>query len=130
MIRRIARFNQIYHKNMVREFRSLDFWKWLEMMNGTTTYKNAVFVALVSTVLPILNMPPLILSTYSETIQALHLKVPTCLPTQICHTGLLPFSFPCSYMLFRSYSKQTTSLYYFRIYLNIQIIIFLLCPIH
>lgn len=29
---------------MVREFRSLDFWKWLEMMDGTPIYKNAVFV--------------------------------------------------------------------------------------
>lgn len=115
---------------MVREFRSLDFWKWLEMMDGTPVYKNAVFVALVSTVLPILNMPPLILSTYSETIQALYLKAPTCLPTQIGHTGLLPFSFPCSYILFKSYSKHTASLYYNSIYLNIQIIIFLLCPIH
>lgn len=90
---------------MVREFRSLDFWKWLEMMDGTPIYKNAVFVALVSTVLPILNMPPLILSTYSETIQALHPKAPACLPTPIGHTGLLPFSFSCSYMLFRTYSN-------------------------
>lgn len=63
---------------MVREFRSLDFWKWLEVMDRTPVYKNAVFVALVSTVLPILNTPPLILSTYPETIQTLHLKAPTC----------------------------------------------------
>lgn len=90
---------------MVRKFRSLDFWKWLEMMDGTPIYKNAVFAALVSTVFPILNMPPLILSTYSETIQALHLKAPACLATQIGHTGLLPFSFPSSYMFFRSYSN-------------------------
>lgn len=118
----------IMTQNMVREFRSLDFWKWLEMMDGTPVYKNAVFVALVSTVLPILNMPPLILSTYSETIQALHLKAPTCLPTQIGHPGLLPFSFPCSYMLFGSYSKHTASLYYISIYLNIQIISFSFMP--
>lgn len=65
------------------------------MMDGTPIYKNAVFVALVSTVFPTLNMPPLILSTYSETIQALHLKAPTRLATQIGHTALLPFSFPC-----------------------------------
>lgn len=91
---------------MVREFRSLDFWKWREVMDGTPVYKNAVFVALVSTVLPILNTPPLILSTYSETIQALHLKAPTCSPIQVGHSGLLPFYFPCSYVIFRSYSNM------------------------
>lgn len=66
------------------------------MMDETPVYKNAVFVALVSTVLPILNKPPLILSTFSETIQVLHLKAPTCLPTQSGHTVLLPFFFPCN----------------------------------
>lgn len=63
------------------------------MTDGTPVYKNAVFVALVSTVLPILNMPPLILSTYSETIQALHLKAPTCLPHSIWPYWFVAFFF-------------------------------------